>query len=389
MKTILSATHLVAILFLPFASFAQLSGKVLDENGEPLPFASVYVRNSTTGTTANADGEYRLPLSSGDYDIIFQYIGYKQHVEKVRIEKSPVRLNVRLEPSNLELSEVVITTEDPAMGIMRKVIERRRYYKTRVPDYSCDVYIKGFHKLLDAPKKILGQEVGDMEGILDTNRTGVLYLSESVSKLYVQSNPERTREVMISSKVSGNENGFSLNRATLTDFNLYDEHLEIDREILSPLADNAFNYYNFKLLGRYKDENGYDIYKISVLPKRKSDPTFSGDLYVVDEWWNLAGANLVLTGDAIKTTHTGHPAHRAGVCARRTARQVVPSLTGDEPSNSAFSGLPFRGYSIAFFQATTLSRSTTTTFLHGKPSKSKMPHRNATAPTGPRCAPCP
>ena len=34
MKTILSATHLVAILFLPFASFAQLSGKVLDENGD-------------------------------------------------------------------------------------------------------------------------------------------------------------------------------------------------------------------------------------------------------------------------------------------------------------------------------------------------------------------
>lgn len=300
MKTILPTLHLIACLLLPLAGFAQLTGKVLDENGEPLPFASVYVRNSTTGTTTNSDGEYRLPLAPGEYEVLFQYIGYKQRIEHVRIEKGPVRLNVRLEPSNLELAEVTITTEDPAMGIMRKVIERRSYYKTRVPDYACDVYIKGFHKLLDAPKKILGQEVGDMGGILDTNRTGVLYLSESVSKLYVQSHPERVREVMISSKVSGSENGFSLNRATLTDFNLYDEHLEIDREILSPLADNAFNYYNFKLLGRYKDENGYDIYKIAVLPKRKSDPTFAGDLYVVDEWWNLAGANLTLTGDAIK-----------------------------------------------------------------------------------------
>lgn len=301
MKISTRAAGLLAALFLfPLLVFAQISGKVLDENGEALAFASVYVRNTTNGTTTNADGEYRLMLARGDYELVFQYIGYKQRVESVSLGDKPVRLTVRMEPSNLELTEVTITTEDPAMGIMRKVIERRKYYKTRVPDFACDVYIKGFHKLLDAPKKLLGQEIGDMGGILDTNRSGVLYLSESVSKLYVQSNPERTREVMISSKVSGEENGFSLNRATLTDFDLYDERLEIDREILSPLADNAFNYYKFRLLGRFHDENGYDIYKIEVQPRRSGDPTFAGDLYVVDEWWNLAGVDLFLTGAAIK-----------------------------------------------------------------------------------------
>ncbi|MBL7805801.1 MAG: carboxypeptidase-like regulatory domain-containing protein [Saprospiraceae bacterium] len=300
MKAILPKLSLFLLSIFPSLLLAQLSGKVLDENGEPLPFASVYVRNSTTGTTANANGEYRLPLAPGDYEVVYQYIGYQQHIEQVKMEKSPVRRDVTLQASNLEITEVVITTEDPAVRIMRNVIERRKYYRNRVPDYSCDVYIKGFHKLMDAPDKIMGEEVGDMGGILDTNRTGVLYLSESVSKLYVQSRPERTREVMVSSKVSGRDNGFSLNRATLTDFNLYDEHLEIDREILSPLADNAFNYYNFKLLGKYKDENGYDIYKISVIPRRVGDPTFSGNLYVVDEWWNLAGVDLALTGAAIK-----------------------------------------------------------------------------------------
>lgn len=300
MKPYLTTAGFAVFLLIPFSLVAQLTGKVLDENGEPLPFASVYVRNSTTGTSANAEGEYRLALDRGRHEVVFQYLGYRQRIEQVEIGATPVRLTVRLEPSALEIAEVVITTEDPAVGIMRKVIERRKYYKTRVPDYSCDVYIKGFHKLLDAPEKILGQDVGDMGGILDTNRTGVLYLSESVSKLYVQSRPERTREVMISSKVSGRDNGFSLNRATLTDFNLYDERLEIEREILSPLADNAFNYYIFKLLGRYKDENGYDIYKISVTPRREGDPAFAGHLYVVDEWWNLSGANLTLTGAAIK-----------------------------------------------------------------------------------------
>ncbi len=159
---------------------------------------------------------------------------------------------------------------------------------------------KGFYKLVDAPTKILGQDVGNMGGMLDTNRTGVIYLSESVSKVYFQTPPTRKKEVMISSKVSGSENGYSINRSTLTDFDLYDEKLEIEREILSPLADNAFNYYNFKWAGSYTDLNGYTIEKIKVTPKRPADPTFSGFLYVVDAWWNLAGADLALTGAAIK-----------------------------------------------------------------------------------------
>jgi hypothetical protein len=105
---------------------------------------------------------------------------------------------------------------------------------------------------------------------------------------------------MISSKVSGSENGFSMNRSTLTDLNLYDEYINIERDMLSPLASNAFSYYNFKLLGRFKDENGYDIAKIKVIPKRPVDPVFSGVLYVVDSYWNLSGADLYLTGSAIK-----------------------------------------------------------------------------------------
>ncbi|MEQ1746549.1 MAG: DUF5686 and carboxypeptidase regulatory-like domain-containing protein [Saprospiraceae bacterium] len=289
-----------AIAAMPLPALAQLSGTVLDEAGEPLPYATVYALHSTNGTVANSDGEYRIALQPGTYDIVFQYIGYKQRVEKIVIASKPVRLDVRLEASDLQLSEVVITSEDPAYPIMRKAIAKREYYKKRTAEYSCDTYIKGFNKLLSAPEKVLGQEVGDMGGILDSNRTGVIYLSESVSKLYVKTDPARTKEIMVSSKVSGNSNGFSVNRATLTNFNLYEEHLEVQRTILSPLADNAFSYYEFRLQGRYTDENGYNIYKIEVTPKREESPTFHGHLYIVDDWWNLASVDLKLTGKSIQ-----------------------------------------------------------------------------------------
>ncbi|MEO6038480.1 MAG: DUF5686 and carboxypeptidase regulatory-like domain-containing protein, partial [Saprospiraceae bacterium] len=297
-------THLfpvaLLIFLLPGLVRAQLSGVVLDEQNEPLPYASVYVRNSTNGTAANGEGEFRLALAPGDYEIVFQYIGYNQKIETVHIGSKPVRLKVQLSPNELVLSEVTITTDDPADAMMRQVIAKRKHYRDQVQSYTNDVYIKGLYKFVETPKKLLGQEVGNLGGILDSNRTGIVYLSESVSKVYAQADPARKKEVMVSSKVSGSDNGFSLNRATLMDFNLYDERLEIERDILSPLADNAFSYYNFHFLGRYRDKNGYDICKIQLRPKRAADPTFGGYLYVVDEQWNLAGADLTLTGDAIK-----------------------------------------------------------------------------------------
>ncbi|MEZ4920912.1 MAG: DUF5686 and carboxypeptidase regulatory-like domain-containing protein [Saprospiraceae bacterium] len=294
--------RIIILFFLlqPFFADAQLTGTVLDEFGAPLPYASVYERNSTRGVTSNANGKFRLPLEVGSHEVVFHMIGYKQQIIQCEVKSGGTDITVQMEPTSFEIGEVVITDQDPAIRIMREAISRREINKKKIADYSCDVYIKGFHQLADAPEKILGQEVGNLGGILDTNRQGVIYLSESVSKLYVQAKPERKKEQMISSKVSGDENGFSLNRATLTDFNLYEERINIDREILSPLADTAFNYYDFKLRGKYKDINGFSIYKIQVIPKRPVDPSFSGFVHIVDGNYNLGGVELAISGNSIK-----------------------------------------------------------------------------------------
>jgi hypothetical protein len=296
----LLSTFAIALFFLPSTLCAQITGKVMDENGEPLPYATVYVRNTSNGTVTNAEGEYKLTAPKGEQEIVFQYIGYKQAIKKVTVGANTARLDARMEPSNLELGEVVVSSVDPAVRIMRQVIAKRKYYRKKVANYSCDTYIKGFYKLVETPKKIMGQEVGDMGGMIDTTGQGIIYLSESVSKLWAQDPPGRKKEVMVSSKVSGSDNGFSLNRATMTDFNLYEEKIEIEREILSPLADNAFDYYRFKHAGRFKNELGFSIEKIKVIPKRPADPTFSGFLYIVDDLWLLSGVDLALTGASIK-----------------------------------------------------------------------------------------
>jgi hypothetical protein len=77
------------------------------------------------------------------------------------------------------LNEIKIGKEDPAIGIMRQAIAKRDFYLNQVKAYNCQVYIKGLQRIIEAPKKILGQSV-DFGGALDSMRSGVVYLSESV-----------------------------------------------------------------------------------------------------------------------------------------------------------------------------------------------------------------
>jgi hypothetical protein len=269
--------------------------------GEPLAFASVYVQGTSRGTTTNVEGDYFLELTPGDYKLVFQYVGYKQLVKRVELTQKTIRVDAQLEAESVTLKEIVVQAdaEDPAYAIIRKAISKRKYYKNLVDRYSCDVYVKGINKLLDAPEKILGNDLGNMGGMLDSNRQGIVYLSESEAKLFYQK-PNEKKELMISSKIAGDDNGFSFNRASSMDFDFYENHIEIERNLISPIADNAMSYYRYKLIGTLFDEEGRLINKIEVLPKRSEDPVFRGFIYIVEDLWNIQSTELIVTGSAIK-----------------------------------------------------------------------------------------
>ncbi len=64
--------------------------------------------------------------------------------------------------------------------------------------------------LRNVPEKIMGRDIF-IDG-LDSSRSGIVYLSESVSEVFIQK-PDQKKEIMISSKVSGRSQGFSWNSA--------------------------------------------------------------------------------------------------------------------------------------------------------------------------------
>ncbi|MBN2867184.1 MAG: carboxypeptidase-like regulatory domain-containing protein, partial [Flavobacteriaceae bacterium] len=276
---------------------AQVVGTVTSKENKPLAVVNIFVENTRKGTTTNNDGYYQLDIkNTGNYTIVFQYLGFKTLKKTVSINSFPFTLDAVLEDEDISLDEVVLdANEDPAIQIIRNTIAKRKENLEKYNTYTADFYSRGLLQLKDAPEKIFGQEIGDLGGSLDSTRSGIIYLSETISKLEKLS-PKPLKETITASKVSGNSTGFSFNNATDVDFNFYENTISLESEIVSPIADFAFNYYNYKLVGTFYDDSGHLVNKIEVLPRRENDKTFDGYIYIVEDQWSLFGLELNVTG---------------------------------------------------------------------------------------------
>lgn len=288
---------LVFALLLNSILVAQIKGKITDVNGNELPFVSVYVENTYVGTSSNEFGTYELNYTKEKQaTVVFKYLGYKIQVYKVDLNKQPVILNVVLEEEMYSLNEIVVVQgENPANAIMRKAIASKKKNTDRTDKFEADFYSKGIFRVKDMPKKIFGQEVGDLDGNIDSTGTGVIYLSETVSKIKFEK-PDNLREKVIASKVAGNNNGFSFNTALDTDYDFYSNYVDFNINMISPLADNAFNYYKYSLEGTFYDDKNRLINKIQLTPKRDKEPVFEGFIYIVEDSWAIYGVDVDIKG---------------------------------------------------------------------------------------------
>lgn len=289
----------IYILLVVFTSisFAQVKGVVKDADGKPVHNVNIYVKEHNINTTTNENGFYYLPISkNGNYTISYQYIGYKTNIEKVNYTGNTTIIDVTMLPEEYQLESVVVKKGyNPANDIIKNAIAKRKENGKKSEKYTADFYSRGIFRVKDLPEKFMGQKVDMFDEIIDSTRSGILYLSETVSKITAQK-PDKMKEVIVASKVSGRDNGYSFNTAASVDFDFYTNYIDMDRAMISPIADNAFNYYKYKLDGSFTDENNFFVYKIKVSPKRDTEPVFSGYIYIVDNTYAIQGLELETTG---------------------------------------------------------------------------------------------
>lgn len=114
------------VMLIPLSVIGQereISGQVIDAvTGEPLIGATVVIQGTTTGTTANVDGNFIIRASTGQ-TLVISYIGYITQNIPVTDQ---ISLTVSLELSTEELDEVIVigygtTTKEDATGSLAVV----------------------------------------------------------------------------------------------------------------------------------------------------------------------------------------------------------------------------------------------------------------------------
>ncbi|MCE7994520.1 MAG: carboxypeptidase-like regulatory domain-containing protein [Roseivirga sp.] len=271
---------LTTVISLCIASSALgqgIRGTIKTDEGETLPFASIYVKRVGTGTSSNLDGFYELRLPAGTYEVVFQYMGYATKVSTVTIGSNFETINVSMSPQVINLTTVTVTgkSEDPSYTIMRKAIAKAKYHLVQYDNYSAEVYMKGTGEVTKVPW-ILRRQF-EKEGI-DTSQ---VYTSESVSEIYFE-RPNTFKEKVISVRASGQDND-NANPNAYINSSFYQPEVV---GAVSPLSPRAFSYYKFEYQGSFM-ERGFEINKIKVTPRSKGDDVFEGEIYIREDFWNI------------------------------------------------------------------------------------------------------
>ena len=272
------------VFLLPLQS-QGIKGKIVDLNGEPVPYAAIFIKELTRGTTCNALGMFSLPLPEGNYTIFFRSLGYTEVARTLDVGPEYTELVIELPPQTYMIPEVRVSAsgEDPAYWIMRKTIGLANYHLHEVLKYEAEIYIKGTALLEKMPRAIARRiQVNNIKV-----EEGEAYMLESLNEVKFRA-PDKYEMRVIASQNTLPGYTENVNPMDYINASLYQQQIE---GVISPLARYAFSHYRFSFDGTFL-EGTHIINKIKVTPKRKSQQLVEGHIYVVEDIWCLHSADL-------------------------------------------------------------------------------------------------
>jgi hypothetical protein len=267
---LLSIALFTSILgFTTLSQVLTLSGTVRDAvTNSPLPAANIRVLGTAKGTIANSMGVYRLALEKDHLTVVYSFIGYRSDTLHISLEQS-IEYSPRLQPSAIQMPEVIVTNEDPAIAIMHEVIRRKKEWGENLQSYEFDAFTR----------------------LVMRRDTAIAAITESYSTGYWRQG-DTLREVIRQSRKTENLSGGV--RVAIGGFivNFYDDDINFSGfHFVGPTSTEAFDYYDFKLeKTRQRDET--PVYTISVVPKSRITPLFRGKLDVIGDTYSLIAVDM-------------------------------------------------------------------------------------------------
>jgi TonB-linked SusC/RagA family outer membrane protein len=153
--------------FMASSQIRTITGTVSDETGAPVPFASVSVKGSTTGVSADEKGNYSISAATGA-TLIFTATGYST----VEVVATGSTVNATLQKGEGQVIEEVVVT---ALGIRRE--KRQLTYSTQE--------VKGETLVQAKQDNVVNSLAGKVSGVQISNSSG---MAGSSSRITIRGN---------------------------------------------------------------------------------------------------------------------------------------------------------------------------------------------------------
>ena len=309
---------LVCLLALPAAAQRiVISGQVVEAtNGEPVPFASIFVPRTSFGVTADADGKFKLVVTGSPDSLASSAMGFATQRRKLS-DAALQSVLFRMKTGGVILGEVFVSSrqpENPAFRILREVQRHKpenQRLSLKAAEY--DSYNRIETSLIDLPKTLSNRKViRDIRALAvrqgaaaaaDVDAPLPIFASEVGSRVYQRNSPMRRREDLLHKQMRGvgPREGSVLSQMLGSNFQNFDFYPNwqnvLGKDFISPIAEGGRVTYDYELQDSVFVGKDW-CYKIAVTPKRSHDLAFKGTVWITAEGYALRRADLVASPEA-------------------------------------------------------------------------------------------
>lgn len=281
---------LIVLLFCGNSIAATITGTVTDsETGEPIPYVTIRVLDTEISISANEEGDYRLKLRPGSYQLKFSHLSYYTVVDTVNLTESDFELDISMQRSRIEVPGIRVSASGLTEGekIIVAAIERKEEILSRFESYSYEAYVK-----------LVVRE----EGAEDS--TSIAMITESQHECFWES-PDKYKEIITAQKRSANLDNAEVLIVVGNPVNFNENRIDIGEPVVSPTADDALDYYEYYLIDTIMVDNR-PVFRLEMRPKSESTLLFSGEILIADSTYDVVGIDCEFN-EAFNNTYVKDP----------------------------------------------------------------------------------
>ena len=285
----------------------KISGVIVDDDGEAIPFASAMYKGHHVAVASDIDGNFTIDRHEG-WVLTFSSVGFKSH-EMTVDAKTPSKLKIVLKDESRSLGEVVVKVRrgkysrknNPAVELMKRVVAAKK--RTDLSNHDYYQYNK-YQKITLAMNDIKPADLDsgrfkNKPWVVDQIETSpynnklILPVSvdETVSQHIYRKDPKEEKDIIKGTRSEGVNNllqtGDILNtmlKEVFTDVDIYDDHIRLlQYQFTSPIGETGISFYRYYIADTvYVDRDL--CYHLEFIPNNQQDFGFRGDLYILADF---------------------------------------------------------------------------------------------------------